>query len=246
MIEIGCCGFPVNRRLYYQIFTCCEIQITFYTFPKISLLEKWREEAPRDFSFLIKASQLITHPANSPTYKRFNPTSFPLTSYNENKFGFFQRTKEVMTAWEEVRREAEALKAKVILFQTPPSFSEEKSHWKNLYTFFSGIDRSGLLLVWEPRGNWSDATLREISNDLKLILAFDPMVRMPISGLFQQRGRNPCRFYFRLHGGKGYRHKFTNEELKEVAQKASSLKNGYILFNNIAMFEDARRMKELF
>ncbi|MEO0101651.1 MAG: DUF72 domain-containing protein [candidate division WOR-3 bacterium] len=244
MIEIGCCGFPVSRALYYKTFNCCEIQVTFYTFPNLSLLERWRREAPPGFSFILKASQLLTHPPSSPTYKRFQPSSFPLP-LNEKNLGFFRLTKETKAAWEETRKRAEVLKAEMIIFQTPPSFSEEGENVKNIYSFFSKIDRGDLTLVWEARGKWQDKTLKKISRELKLILAFDPMVKLPISGLFQKRGKNPCAFYFRLHGGKGYRHKFSKEELERIAQEAISRKNGYIMFNNITMFEDAKRMKKI-
>ncbi|MEO0102583.1 MAG: DUF72 domain-containing protein [candidate division WOR-3 bacterium] len=245
MIKIGCCGFPVSQELYYKTFNCCEIQITFYTFPNLSLLEKWRKKAPLDFSFILKASQLITHPASSPTYKRFQPSSFPLVSFVEKNFGLFRLTKETKTAWEETKRQAEVLKTKVILLQTPPSFSEVEENIENIYSFFSKIDRKNLTLVWEPRGRWQDETLKKISQELNLILAFDPMRKLPISGLFQKKGKTPCAFYFRLHGGKGYRHKFTQEELNQIAQEAISRKDGYIMFNNITMFEDAKNMKEI-
>lgn len=246
MIKIGCCGFPVSRELYYKTFNCCEVQITFYTFPSISILEKWREEAPTDFSFILKASQLITHPASSPTYKRFQPTSFLLSPFDEKKFGLFRLTKETKTAWEETKRRAEVLKAEIILFQTPPSFSEAKENIENIYSFFCQIDRRRLTLVWEPRGKWQDETLKKISQELNLVLAFDPMVKLPMPDLFQKRGKAPCAFYFRLHGGKGYRHKFTEEELNQIAQEAVSRKDGYIMFNNITMFEDAKKMKRIF
>ncbi len=242
-IAVGCCGFPVSRKLYYENFNCCEIQKTFYTFPKISLLGKWRKEAPADFSFIIKASQIITHPASSPTYKRFEKKSFPSAHYDEKKFGSFQPSKEVKIAWEEVLKEAEALKSKIIIFQTPPSFQEDAKNIENIYSFFSTIERRGLTLVWEARGNWQDETLMKISCDLNLILACDPTQKVFAQSSSKKR-KTPFDFYFRLHGGRGYRHKFTDEELLSLA-KLIKKKCGYIMFNNISMFEDARRMKKI-
>ncbi len=252
MIKIGCCGFPVGRERYYKIFNCCEVQITFYTFPKISLLEKWRKEAPRDFEFIIKASQLITHPAPTPTYKRLNK-EIPLLSYQPKNFGFFQPTQEVKDAWEEVLKEAQALAASIILFQTPPSFSEDPKHLRNIYSFFTTIERKGLTLAWEYRGEWQEATLKKVARDLNLILVGDPTaperspgpnLKVLVTSLSSKKEGPFIDFYFRLHGGKGYRHKFTDEELMAVALLTKK-KTGYIMFNNMHMFEDAQRMKEI-
>ncbi|HIC91498.1 MAG TPA: DUF72 domain-containing protein, partial [Syntrophaceae bacterium] len=70
MIKVGCCGFPKAKGIYYQQFKVVEIQQTFYQIPRVSTVQKWREEAPPDFEFTLKAWQLITHPSQSPTYRR--------------------------------------------------------------------------------------------------------------------------------------------------------------------------------
>ena len=38
-----------------------EINNTFYRMPKASVLEDWSQKVPEDFSFVLKASQRITH-----------------------------------------------------------------------------------------------------------------------------------------------------------------------------------------
>jgi len=47
-----------------------EVQQTFYQIPRIATGKRWREEAPPDFEFTMKAWQLITHEPSSPTYRR--------------------------------------------------------------------------------------------------------------------------------------------------------------------------------
>jgi len=54
MIKIGCCGFPVARKKYYEVFSVVEIQQTFYQLPKPETARKWREEALFDFEFAMK------------------------------------------------------------------------------------------------------------------------------------------------------------------------------------------------
>jgi len=42
MIEIGCCGFPVSRKRYFEHFPVVAIQQPFYKPPQVSLVQKWR------------------------------------------------------------------------------------------------------------------------------------------------------------------------------------------------------------
>ncbi|MBM2810119.1 MAG: hypothetical protein HW416_878 [Chloroflexi bacterium] len=46
---------------YSDHFTTVEINNTFYRMPKKEVLEKWAGQVPADFTFVLKASQRITH-----------------------------------------------------------------------------------------------------------------------------------------------------------------------------------------
>jgi uncharacterized protein YecE (DUF72 family) len=48
-------------RFYGQRFPTVEINNTFYRMPKEELLQGWAEQVPASFTFVIKASQRITH-----------------------------------------------------------------------------------------------------------------------------------------------------------------------------------------
>ncbi|MEW6376424.1 MAG: DUF72 domain-containing protein, partial [Thermodesulfobacteriota bacterium] len=119
MIKVGCCGFPVKRSIYYQNFPVVEIQQTFYQLPQITTGNRWREEAPPDFEFTMKAWQLITHEPSSPTYRRLR-TVIPVEKKKD--YGFFKRTEEVEAAWSRTAEFARALGVKKIVFQSPRSF----------------------------------------------------------------------------------------------------------------------------
>lgn len=119
MIKLGCCGFPVARKRYYRQFKAVEIQKTFYQPPKPETAQRWREEAPEDFEFTLKAWQLITHPPQSPTYRR---AKVEIPQSKRENYGYFRPTDEVFGAREKTRRIAQALKAKLIIFQCPASF----------------------------------------------------------------------------------------------------------------------------
>lgn len=226
VVKIGCCGFPVGREKYYKEFFLVEIQKSFYGGLSQKLAQKWREEAPAKFEFTLKASQLITHPPTSPTYRRF-PGKI------EGKgIGHFCPSQEVIKAFEESKLLARILQAKVILFQTPKSFTPQKENISQMKKFFSLIEREDFLLAWEPRGDWETSLIKEICYELNLIHCVDPFLLKPVWGEV---------LYLRLHGGKGYRHKYTVEELKSLLQwiKDTS-KETYLLFNNVYMWEDAK------
>jgi uncharacterized protein YecE (DUF72 family) len=50
--------------------------------------------------------------------------------------------------------------------------------------------------------------------------------------------------YFRLHGIGGYRHRYTAEELERLHLLPPKEALTCCLFNNVSMFEDARRFQE--
>ncbi|MDI3299633.1 MAG: DUF72 domain-containing protein, partial [Bacillota bacterium] len=64
-VQVGCCGFPEARELYYREFPLVEVQQTFYQLPRPATAERWRQEAPPGFLFAMKAWQLITHDPSS-------------------------------------------------------------------------------------------------------------------------------------------------------------------------------------
>jgi uncharacterized protein YecE (DUF72 family) len=53
---------PGERLRYYATrLDSVEINNTFYRVPQAAMLEKWRDEVPADFEFVLKAPQRITH-----------------------------------------------------------------------------------------------------------------------------------------------------------------------------------------
>lgn len=88
-------------RYYSERFSTVEINNTFYKLPERGTLERWAQEVPDDFVFVLKASQRITH------QKRLAPES-----------------KETVDYLFDV---AQALGTRLgpVLFQTPPFFKKD-------------------------------------------------------------------------------------------------------------------------
>jgi uncharacterized protein YecE (DUF72 family) len=225
-VKVGCCGFSRGRKDYFSQFKLVEVQQTFYKMPRLETALRWWQEAPADFEFTLKAWQLITHPATSPTYRR---AGIKVPSGVEEHYGFFRPSGEVQEAWEETRRFAQALEARVIVFQCPPSFRETPENIDNMRGFFKSVKDSRFVFAWEPRGGWSEQMIKTLCSELRLVHCVDPMEDEPLYGELQ---------YFRLHGGSRYQHRYSNEELKRLKDKVGD-KESYVLFNNINMYHDA-------
>ena len=95
-LRLGLCGWNGSQRAYFGDFDCIEIQSTFYDPPSLQVAAKWRSAAPPDFQFCIKAWQLITHRAASPTYRRLRS---PLPANDREAVGSFRQTEQVWQAW---------------------------------------------------------------------------------------------------------------------------------------------------
>jgi uncharacterized protein YecE (DUF72 family) len=99
-------GLPQRKWFdyYAEHFNTLELNVTFYRFPTLKMLQGWYEKAPEGFSFSAKVPRSITH------YKRFNETETMMADFYSLL--------------------SEGLREKIacVLFQLPPTFSydEEK------------------------------------------------------------------------------------------------------------------------
>jgi len=219
MLKVGCCGYPVSMGRYEETFKVVELNSTFYKYPKPQTVKKWRDTAPEDFEFTVKAHQDITH------------------KYKMN----LEQTCESLDAMKTI---CHLLDAKVLLFQTPASFKPDKL--QEVAEFFEQFDHENLVLAWEPRGPlWETAETREklrvVLENLDVSHVTDPFRSMPV-----YTGKTA---YLRLHGHgeRMYYYEYSNEELGILHEKTklfnTSNRQVYIFFNNLTMFEDAQRFR---
>ena len=218
MIKVGCCGYPVSMKRYYENFSLVELNTTFYNYPRISTVEGWRAKAPENFEFAVKAHQDISHKF------RLKPERACLEA--------FEKMKEI----------CKILKSKILLVQTPASLRPDKL--EDVKEFFSKINREGLTVVWETRGPaWEKTEVRkklaDILKELDVPHVTDPFKISPV-----YTGKIA---YFRLHGlgEKLYYYQYSDKELKKlhkiVKDYEKSAGEVYVLFNNLSMFDDACR-----
>lgn len=233
-VRVGICGFAERQALVYEQFKLLEVQRTFYQPPRLSTAAKWRQQAPADFVFTLKAWQLITHRAASPTYRRLRER---LCQEELALAGDFQWNRVTQMAWERTLAVAEALNAAAIVFQTPASFRPNQGNLRQFRRFFATIRRGPQRLIFEPRGpGWTEDLLRSLLAASGVALGLDPFLRPPSGG-------EAC--YFRLHGRPAYHYQYsyTEEDLTALAAMADRCRSAWVLFNNVAMAADARRFQ---
>jgi uncharacterized protein YecE (DUF72 family) len=232
-IKVGCCGFGEARQKYFAEFPLVEVQTTFYQPPRPETARGWREEAPENFEFALKAWQLITHEATSPTYRRLTEKIPPARL---KRYGGFKPTDEVFRAWERTAEIARALASRIIVFQCPAAFTPTPRNKRNLRRFFEKIPRRGHRFAWEPRGDWRAEEVRRLCEELGLIHCVDPFKAAATHGKIR---------YYRLHGITGYRYRFTDADLGRLRGLCAGRRDVYCLFNNMTMLDDARRFKKI-
>lgn len=234
MIHVGCSGFQKAHAVYFATYDLIEIQQTFYKPPMPRTAERWRsEEAPADFTFTLKAWQLITHAPTSPTYRR---SGVRIPGPARGRYGYFRPTDEVLAAWQRTREIAEILRAPIVVFQCPASFTPTKVHIANMRAFFGKAERGDLRFAWEPRGAWADEQVARLCEDLDLIHCVDPFLRRPVTQGWA---------YFRLHGIDGYDYTYSDTELEQVQTWCEGYDPVYVLFNNTEMWNDGLRFRAL-
>jgi len=221
VIKVGCCGYPVSMSKYYETFCLVELNSTFYQYPRISTVTKWRREAPEKFEFTVKANQEVSH-------------------------NYRLKINLAAQAFERMKKICRVLKAHVLLIQTPASF--RPNSLEDAEAFLRRMGREDLTIVWETRGPlWENdevrKSLEETLKELDIPHVTDPLRLMPVytDGVA----------YFRLHGlgASMYYYQYTDEELRWLCDLVKPFEKlseeVYVLFNNLSMFEDATRFKFL-
>ncbi len=233
-LKIGCSGFPSTRREYFKKFKVVEVQRTFVRPPSIELASSWRRHAPEGFEFTVKAWNLIT--GDTETLRERSPVK----SSNRKNYGFFQPTDEVFKAWEKTKRIAAVLQSKIIVFQSPPSFTSSENNQKNMLKFFRSLKREEYLFVWDSGGSWEERHVRDICSKAQLVHCDDPFLGRASDGSIR---------YMRMGGIDGRNRRYKGLDLKRLRDFCENEAERdpefpmYAIFNNRFKMSDALRFE---
>ncbi len=237
IVRVGLCGFTMSMQRYSLHFPVVEVQNTFYEPPRDAVMNSWLTRAGPSLECTMKVWQLVTHAANSPTYRRMKRRL-----HAGDEPGWFRDSAIVQEGWQRSVECANALAATAMLFQCPASFRPEQENVRRVRKFFERIERPRARLLWEPRGApWlaSRELALSLCRDLELVYVVDPFVTQP-----------PARHsvYWRLHGIGNARHSYTDHQLHQLRHmllEAEPEGPAYVLFNNLPRVGDAKRFRAL-
>ena len=175
MIKVGCAGYPIGRDRYWRSLSFVETD-TGKGLPRLETLAAWRADIPAGGEAALQALRTITH---GPEDRGFPASGRKLPKNRQAMCGAFRESLEVHEAWMATRAAAEALGAKIVVFESPASFQPGSDRLRDMYRFFKGIARGKLTVVWHPRsGEWSILE-DKVCAELGLIRAFDPLRQPP-------------------------------------------------------------------
>ncbi|MEM4311721.1 MAG: DUF72 domain-containing protein [Nitrososphaerales archaeon] len=202
----------IDKLSYYsKIFKIVEVDSTFYSYPKESLVKKWSFKSPRDFKFCLKLPKLLTHE------KKLDPKEelkIPLERFLDLIKPLKQREK-----------------LGLILIQLPPSFTFSKFDW--LEGFFKILPDTDFAVEFRDRSWLRDESWKLLRKYNITYTIVDEPLLPPLLEVTSKKA------LIRWHGhGKKpwYDYYYTDDELKNWVPKINDLilkaKELYGFFNN--------------
>lgn len=125
---------------------------------------------------------------------------------------------------------AEALGARIVVFETSASFQAGADRLRDMYRFFKGAARGRLSFVWQPLG-WGDIA-DKVCADLGLIRGFDPLRQPP-----PKKGA-----FLYLRPRLGLAGTLSVDNMSTIVRACSTLP-AYVALSHRAAFRDAERLK---
>ncbi len=194
-------------KFYSQNFDTVELNVTFYRTPRPSTFKKWYEETPPHFVFSLKVPKIITH------MKKLRDIKEPLENF----------LKSISPLQE---------KARVLLFQLPPSLSYEREGMEEFLKILSAEYKK----VIEIRNrSFHCEEFVELLKKYNVCLCFSDCGKRYPSWYEVQ---TTDFLYLRLHGAKElYVSNYEEEELQALVEKIRRFEaeEVYVYFDNTAL-----------
>jgi uncharacterized protein YecE (DUF72 family) len=222
MIKIGCAGYPVRQSLYHQQLDFVEVGDRSGRKPREETLKRWRESAPEQFEFVIRAPQLWIDPIRA-SGVRWGSAKGP------------KKLSRAGSAESEIRRLRDELGAKVVLLELPNHFQASPDRVARFQTLVRSIPPKDMSIVWYPPKGWPASLIDQLSSTLKIFPAHDPL-KAALSNKLHFR-------YFRLKAPAGTR--FSDDQLKTV-RRVCGTGLAYVVFDlGPNSFSEATRFSRL-
>lgn len=116
-----------SLRAYSRIFNFVEVNHTFYEYPDMRMVERWRRTVPADFTFSVRCHQDLTH-----------------------RIGF-RLVEKAYTVFSRMIGICRTLNAPFLHLETPAGYAFDAQRIREAREFFAGVDLKGVRLAWEMR-----------------------------------------------------------------------------------------------
>jgi uncharacterized protein YecE (DUF72 family) len=137
-----------SLKAYSGVFNFVEVNHTFYEYPDMRLVERWRRTVPEDFTFSVRCHQDLTH-----------------------RIGL----KPVDEAYYVLGRMMEycgTLNAPFLILETPASYLLNLEEVSSARDFFSSANLRGVRFVWEIRAPMTPAVV-DLMRDFNIVHCVD-------------------------------------------------------------------------
>jgi uncharacterized protein YecE (DUF72 family) len=137
-----------SLKAYSEVFNFVEVNHTFYEYPDLRHVERWRRAVPKDFTFSVRCHQDITH-------------RIGLKPINEAYYVFSQ-----MVGY------CNVLESPFLVLETPARYTLNQEEVDRARDFFSSVNLRGIRLVWEVRAPMTPAVV-DLMRDFNIVHCVD-------------------------------------------------------------------------
>jgi uncharacterized protein YecE (DUF72 family) len=135
-------------RAYSEIFNFVEVNYTFYEYPDLRRVEKWRRTVPEDFTFSVRCHQDLTHRIGLKPVDEAYYVLGRMVSY------------------------CEVLDAPFLVLETPTSYLLNQEEVDRVRDLLSSANLRDVRLVWEVRASVTPAVVN-LMKDLNIVHCVD-------------------------------------------------------------------------
>lgn len=139
-----------SLKAYSEIFNFVEVNYTFYEYPTISTVEKWRRIVPKDFTFSVRCHQDLTHRIG------LKP--------DDGAYEVFYKAKGY----------ADILQTPYLVLETPASYTINS----DAKGFLASLNLKGIQLVWEYRAQITPQ-VTNLMQDFNIVQCVDLSLKKP-------------------------------------------------------------------
>jgi uncharacterized protein YecE (DUF72 family) len=137
-----------SLKAYSEAFNFVEVNYTFYQYPNVRLVEKWRKTVPKNFTFSVRCHQDLTH-----------------------KIGF-RPVDEAYQIFGQMVTYCRLLDSPFLVLETPPSYVLDTGSLGAARDFFDSVSLKGIRVVWEIRAPITPQA-NELMSDFNIIRCID-------------------------------------------------------------------------